>query len=97
MDEPVTEATAISLFFVAKLAKEKVTVALSGEGSDEIFAGYDLYQYMSVLEKYRNVVGQVGAEFFEGVSNKVFGKSHKISKYLNMATQPIELRYKRMS
>ena len=37
MDEPVTEAAAISLFFVAKLAKEKVTVALSGEGSDEIF------------------------------------------------------------
>jgi asparagine synthase (glutamine-hydrolysing) len=97
MDEPVTEAAAISLFFVAKLAKEKVTVALSGEGSDEIFAGYDLYQYMSVLEKYRNVVGQGGADFFAGVSNKVFGKSHKISKYLNMATQPIERRYKGMS
>jgi asparagine synthase (glutamine-hydrolysing) len=97
MDEPVTEAAAISLFFVAKLAKEKVTVALSGEGSDEIFAGYDLYQYMSVLEKYRNVVGQGGADFFAGVSNKVFGKSHKVSKYLNMATQPIEQRYKGMS
>lgn len=97
MDEPVTEAAAISLFFVAKLAKEKVTVALSGEGSDEIFAGYDLYQYMSVLEKYRNVVGQTGANFFAGVSNKVFGKSHKVSKYLNMATQPIEQRYKGMS
>jgi asparagine synthase (glutamine-hydrolysing) len=97
MDEPVTEAAAISLFFVAKLAKEKVTVALSGEGSDEIFAGYDLYQYMSVLEKYRSVVGQGGANFFAGVSNKVFGKSHKVSKYLNMATQPIEQRYKGMS
>jgi asparagine synthase (glutamine-hydrolysing) len=97
MDEPVTEAAAISLFFVAKLAKEKVTVALSGEGSDEIFAGYDLYQYMSVLEKYRNVVGQGGADFFAGVSNKVLGKSHKVSKYLNMATQPIEKRYKGMS
>jgi asparagine synthase (glutamine-hydrolysing) len=97
MDEPVTEAAAISLFFVAKLAREKVTVALSGEGSDEIFAGYDLYQYMSVLEKYRGVVGQGGADFFAGMSNKVLGKSHKVSKYLNMATQPIEQRYKGMS
>jgi asparagine synthase (glutamine-hydrolysing) len=97
MDEPVTEAAAISLFFVSKLAKEKVTVALSGEGSDEIFAGYDLYQYMNVLEKYRNVVGQCGTEFFAGISNKVLGKSHKVSKYLNMATQPIEKRYKGMS
>jgi asparagine synthase (glutamine-hydrolysing) len=97
MDEPVTEAAAISLFFVAKLAKEKVTVALSGEGSDEIFAGYDLYQYMNVLDKYRAVVGQTGSDFFAGISNKLLGKSHKISKYLTMATLPIEKRYKGMS
>ena len=97
MDEPVTEAAAISLFFVSKLAKEKVTVALSGEGSDEIFAGYDLYQYMNVLEKYRGIVGQKGSEIFANVSNKVLGKSHKLSKYLNMATQPLEKRYKGMS
>ena len=97
MDEPVTEAAAISLFFVAKLAKEKVTVALSGEGSDEIFAGYDLYQYMNVLDKYRGVVGQTGSKFFAGISNKVLGKSHKVSKYLTMATLPIEQRYKGMS
>ena len=97
MDEPVTEAAAISLFFVAKLAKEKVTVALSGEGSDEIFGGYDLYQYMNVLDKYRAVVGQTGSDFFAGIANKVFGKSHKVSKYLTMATLPIEKRYKGMS
>ena len=97
MGEPVTEAAAISLFFVSKLAKEKVTVALSGEGSDEIFAGYDLYQYMNILEKYRGIVGQKGSEIFANVSNKVLGKSHKLSKYLNMATQPLEKRYKGMS
>jgi len=97
MDEPVTEAAAISLFFVSKLAKKKVTVALSGEGSDEIFAGYDLYQYMNVLDKYRSVVGQTGCNFFAGISNKVLGKSHKVSKYLTMATLPIEQRYKGMS
>jgi asparagine synthase (glutamine-hydrolysing) len=97
MDEPVTEAAAISLFFVAKLAKEKVTVALSGEGSDEIFAGYDLYQYMNVLDKYRAVVGKSGSHFFAGVANKILGESHKISKYLTMATLPIEQRYKGMS
>ncbi len=97
MDEPVTEAAAISLFFVSKLAKEKVTVALSGEGSDEIFAGYDLYQYMNVLDKYRTVVGQTGCNLFAGISNKLLGKSHKVSKYLTMATLPIEQRYKGMS
>jgi len=97
MDEPVTEAAAISLFFVAKLAKDKVTVALSGEGSDEIFAGYDLYQYMNVIDKYRSLVGQTGSNFFAGIANKILGESHKISKYLTMATLPIEQRYKGMS
>jgi len=97
MDEPVTEAAAISLFFVSKLAKEKVTVALSGEGSDEIFAGYDLYRYMDVVDKYRNVVGDRATRIFAGIADKVFGKSHKASKYLRLATMPIEKRYKGMS
>lgn len=97
MDEPVTEAAAISLYFVSKLAKEKVTVALSGEGSDEIFAGYDLYRYMSTLDNYRNLVGSSAASLFAGISNKVFGESHKISKYLNMAKYPTEHRYKGIS
>jgi asparagine synthase (glutamine-hydrolysing) len=97
MDEPVTEAAAISLFFVAKLAKEKVTVVLSGEGADEILGGYDLYQYMNVLDKYRAVVGQAGSDFFASIANIALGKSHKVSKYLTMATLPIEQRYKGMS
>ena len=52
---------------------------------------------MNVLEKYRGIVGQKGSEIFANVSNKVLGKSHKLSKYLNMATQPLEKRYKGMS
>lgn len=97
MDEPVTEAAAISLFFISKLAKDKVTVALSGEGSDEIFAGYDLYQYMSVLEKYRNLVGPKVTKVIASVAEKVFGKSHKVSKYLTLASLPLEQRYKGIS
>lgn len=97
MDEPVTEAAAISLFFVSKLAKEKVTVALSGEGSDEIFAGYDLYHYMQIIEKYRSVTPRFLRSLFATISNKVLGHSHKVSKYLNLATLPLSERYNGMS
>jgi asparagine synthase (glutamine-hydrolysing) len=97
MDEPVTEAAAISLFFVAKLAKEKVTVALSGEGSDEIFAGYDLYHYMQLLEKYRSVIPGTLRTLFAAISSKLLGGSHKVSKYLNLALLPLEQRYNGMS
>ncbi len=46
MDEPVTEAAALSLYFISKVLKTHVTVARSSEGADELFAVYDIYRYM---------------------------------------------------
>jgi len=43
MDEPLADPSAIALYFVANLASEHVKVALSGEGADEIFGGYNIY------------------------------------------------------
>ena len=43
MDEPLADPSAIALYFVANLASKHVKVSLSGEGSDEIFGGYNIY------------------------------------------------------
>lgn len=43
MDEPLADPSAISLFHVAKRAREDVKVVLSGEGADEFFGGYNTY------------------------------------------------------
>jgi asparagine synthase (glutamine-hydrolysing) len=42
-DEPIAWPSSVSLYFVSKLAVEDVKVVLTGEGSDELFAGYERY------------------------------------------------------
>ena len=44
LDEPMTDLSSIPLYLVCKKAKEYATVCLSGEGGDEIFAGYDRFK-----------------------------------------------------
>jgi asparagine synthase (glutamine-hydrolysing) len=53
-DEPITWPSSISLYFVSKLASENVKVVLTGEGSDELFAGYGRYRfYQKNLDWFR--------------------------------------------
>ena len=44
-DEPIVWPSSVSLYFVSKLAAEQVKVVLTGEGSDELFAGYGRYRF----------------------------------------------------
>lgn len=70
MDEPLADPSAVALYFVTKIASENVKVSLSGEGADEIFGGYNIYQEPFVWSWYykipfgiRKVVGKVAGIF----------------------------------
>jgi asparagine synthase (glutamine-hydrolysing) len=96
MDEPVTEAAAISLFYVSKLAREHVVVCLSGEGSDELFAGYDFYRYNLAIEKARSLCGPRPFRALSGLLRKA-KRLTKLHKYLDLASRPLDQRYRGIS
>jgi asparagine synthase (glutamine-hydrolysing) len=57
LDEPMTDLSALPLYLVCREAKKHVTVCLSGEGGDEIFAGYDRFKASKADQYYRILPG----------------------------------------
>ena len=55
MDEPLADPSAVALYFVANTASKHVKVALSGEGADEIFGGYNIYHEPYSVSWYNKI------------------------------------------
>jgi len=89
MDEPVTEAAAISLYYIARETKKQATVVLSGEGADEVFGGYTIYKYMAFLQKYRMLPAGL-----RNVLSPIIGSmGPKWKKWVDIASRPLHESY----
>ncbi|QLA15096.1 asparagine synthase (glutamine-hydrolyzing) [Desulfolutivibrio sulfoxidireducens] len=51
-DEPMADPSIVPTYLLSKVTREKVTVALGGDGPDELFAGYEYYPGFKLAEKY---------------------------------------------
>jgi asparagine synthase (glutamine-hydrolysing) len=91
LDEPVADPALIPLYYVARKASEHVTVALSGEGSDEFFAGYRVYREPLSLKAVTGLPSTM-QRGLRAVS-KAIPQGVKGKSFLERGTTPIEERY----
>ncbi len=59
-DQPFADASALPMYFLSKLTRDHVTVALTGDGGDELFAGYERFYALALLKDLQGVAKGIG-------------------------------------
>jgi asparagine synthase (glutamine-hydrolysing) len=81
-DEPFADASALPTWRVSQLARESVTVALSGDGADEAFAGYRRHAFQSGEDRLRSMLPQ-------GLRGPLFGTLGALYPKADWAPRPL--------
>jgi len=94
-DEPSADAGALPVWFLSKLSKTRTTVSLSGEGADEIFAGYLTHranQLAAPIRRLPRPLLRLGLNCFRQwpVSDEKIGFEYKATRFLEGSLMPPE-------
>jgi len=94
LDEPIADASIIPTYFLSKMTKEKVTVALAGEGGDELFGGYPTYLAHKYVHLWQNLPRPLKQNVLEPIINSLpvslnnISFDYKIKRFIAAADEP---------
>lgn len=95
-EEPLVESAGIALYKLAKLAKPMATVLLSGEGADEILAGYQIYPKMQSMDRIYRIYSMLPKKIADKLLT-MYNGSEKADKYIDWVREPFVKRYRSLS
>lgn len=95
MDEPLSNPSAMQLYYLAKGTREHVKVALSGEGADEFFGGYNTYLEARPFERYQKWVPRLLRRGLGALAEQL-PRFHG-RRFLIRGAQPLSERYYRVN
>src|SRR5262249_21126661 len=99
--EPYADSSAIPSYYVAKLTRQHVTVALNGDGGDECFAGYERYHGMQLADRYARLPSMLRRLAIDPLGRLLPANAPRRSRirqmrsFLQVAGQPPAHRYLR--
>lgn len=90
-DEPFADASALPTYRVCELAREQVTVALSGDGADEAFAGYRRHRFQMNGERVRGMIPDAIRKPVFGALGRYYPKADWAPRFLRAKSTFLEL------
>lgn len=91
MDDPLADPAAVPLYFVAREARKHVTVVLSGEGADELFGGYNIYQEPQSLRLFNYMPAPM--KYLLKALSRMLPAGFKGKSFIERGVTPLEERY----